>query len=101
MLKVGGIYNFGEYYITIIEKNTKLQLVYYYILFFDNIESNIELNEEIKKIDNYNLKSLFVSYNEERIKENIDGYLGELTVENLKKLQELRKKNLIYFLYNQ
>ena len=92
MLKVGGIYNLGNYYIAIIEKNTKLQWVYYYILFLDNIRSNIEFNEEIKKIDDYNLKSLFASYNEEKIKENIDGYLGELTVENFKKLQKLRKE---------
>lgn len=92
MLKVGGIYNLGNYYIAIIEKNTKLQWVYYYILFLDNIRSNIEFNEEIKKIDDYNIKSLFASYNEEEIKENIDGYLGELTVENFKKLQELRKE---------
>lgn len=92
MLKVGGIYNLGEYYIAIIKKDTKLQLVYYYILFLNNIHSNIELNEEIKKIDDYNVKSLFASYNEEKIKENIDGYLGKLTVENFKKLQELRKE---------
>lgn len=92
MLKVGGIYNLGNYYIAIIEKNTKFQLVYYYILFLDNICSNIEFNEEIKKIDDYNLKSLFALYSEEKIKENIDGYLGELTVENFKKLQKLRKE---------
>lgn len=33
MLKVGGIYNLGEYYIVIIDKDFKLQLVYYYIFF--------------------------------------------------------------------
>lgn len=90
MLKIGGIYNLGEYYIVIIDKDFKLQLVYYYILFF-NISNNKELNKEIKKIDNYNLHTSYAYYDEKKMEENTDGYLGQLDDENFERLQEIMK----------
>lgn len=90
MLKVGGIYNLGEYYIVIIDKDFKLQLVYYYILFL-NISNNKELNKEIKKIDDYNLHTSYACYDEKKMEENTDGYLGQLDDENFERLQEIIK----------
>lgn len=98
MLKIGGIYNLGEYYIVIIDKDFKLQLVYYYILFF-NISNNKELNKEIKKIDNYNLHTSYAYYDEKKMEENTDGYLGQLEIRNLTYLKsELKKSEICIFL---
>ena len=91
-LKIGGIYKsktiYNLYYIVLTADN---KYIYVYE-FKTNKYSNMEINNQIKVSDSSN----FSYYTKSIFPNIIDGYLGELTEENLNQLSIIFKKTLYY-----
>lgn len=90
-LKIGGIYKsktiYNLYYIVLTADD---KYIYFYE-FKTNQYSNMEINNQIKVSNSSN----FSYYIKSTVPNIIDGYLGELTEENLNQLSILFKKNIL------
>ena len=94
MIKIGGIYKSKEdndVYFLILDVDKRYLYDYILIEPFETI-SNMEINNQIKVSDSSN----FSYYTKSIFPNIIDGYLGELTEENLNQLSIIFKKTLYY-----
>ena len=97
-MKIGGIYQsiFDDIIYIIVDMNKEFVFYYYLTIFVSNV-SNSFIN---LTIDNNNNNNQFAFDKVDSLKDNFDGYLGNLSNVNLKQLQTNFKNTDIYnYLY--
>ena len=97
-MKIGGIYQsiFDDIIYIIVDMNKEFVFYYYLTIFVSNV-SNSFIN---LTIENNNNNNQFAFDKVDSLKDNFDGYLGNLSNVNLKQLQTNFKNTDIYnYLY--
>ena len=98
-MKIGGIYQsiFDDIIYIIVDMNKEFVFYYYLTIFVSNV-SNSFINLTIENNNNNNNQFSFDKV--DSLKDNFDGYLGNLSNINLKQLQTNFKNTDIYnYLY--